>query len=128
MSCIPGGGGGGGGGATSKPPRISAPSHAIFKMLVFICSSGFKEYTYKILLRSGKNYAFYGSSKKIGTRGRSNKGYIEKKLKMVRIEFFFQNYLQNMKLKYITKKLSFQLFYMKFYRFWSKITRNRLTP
>ena len=93
------------------PPTISAPSYPIFKMLVSICSSGPKEYTYKILSRSGKNYAFYGSSKKIGTRGRSDKGYIAKNSKWSESKnFFFQNYLQNMKLNNITKKIRFFTF------------------
>ena len=67
-----------GGGRFGPPPTISAPSNPIFKILVSICSSGPKERTYKILSRSDKKYGFYGSSKKIGTRGHSGMGYIAK--------------------------------------------------
>ena len=83
-----------GGGAILAPPTISARCGSIFKKSDSMVSYGGKELTCKISSKSGEKHGSYGSSKKFGTRDSSRIGIKNKKLKMVRIEFFFSKLIE----------------------------------
>ena len=77
------------------------------------------------LIKIGPKYGACGAWKKIGTRDAP----YNKKIKMARIEnFFFQNYLQNLKLINITKKIRSVLKKPDFLAFFIDFGPIRVTP